>query len=689
MQPRRFGRYELLHEMGKGGMATIHLARLVGPSDFQKHLVLKTIHPRLTKDAEVVNRFLDEARLAARILHPNVVQITEFDRLEGTYYIAMEYVHGNDLSQLYGAVQKNPACGYQWGHPVRIIAEAAAGLHAAHELKGADGGSLNLVHRDVSPHNILVSYAGHVKVTDFGIAHAVGRLHHTMDGTVMGKVAYMSPEQCRGEELDRRSDVFALGIVLYEMVCLRRLFRRDSDQDTLLAVVEGQVPSPRQLQPQLPVDLEQILMRCLAPLPRDRYQTAAEVQYALEGLLAKERVLVNSGSLSALMGVAFQEEKNRRDRQIQSAYNRTFMEAPKRDADTLSLGPAVAAEDTWDSAAAPTTRDLAPPAVHTGSASNETMRGFRAPGNEQAPVSGDIDVSAFQETAPEVKEGTLRGFGAAPSSGGNIPHDGSPVMVASDSASLSIDTLPMRAPRESVVTAAETPAGIKAAPKPVSFHTGKGGGVEQRPHPADFVTLELDPVRRRRPLVWILAAVGVVALIVAIVALAGHLGVADKTSGTKQAAGGRQGEQVTFTIDVTPPDAKVVVGGTEIQAASGSPTRVVQLKRDETPVWVRVSAAGHTTSEQAIRPDQDRKLTIRLLPAADDREPTETAMRPRPRPRAHPRRRRGSSGRGRRRPSSMRVGEDVKDPFGEGLPSRPYPRRRSGAGSPVPGVHDF
>ena len=226
--PQAFGRYELLMEMGAGGMATLYLGRMTGPSNFEKYLAIKKIHDELVADPQMIEMFLDEARISARIQHPNVVQIFEFDQIEGAHYIAMEYIHGHDLAELLRLVAHTPECGYRWAHAARIVADAAAGLHAAHELRTPDGKSLELVHRDVSPQNLLISYDGYVKVTDFGIAHAADKLSKTLAGTVKGKVAYMAPEQVRGGKVDRRADVFGRRRTCRGRAICVRTFRRPS-----------------------------------------------------------------------------------------------------------------------------------------------------------------------------------------------------------------------------------------------------------------------------------------------------------------------------------------------------------------------------------------------------------------------------------------------------------------------------
>jgi eukaryotic-like serine/threonine-protein kinase len=314
-----FGRFRLLMEMGVGGMAALFLARIRGPKQFEKMVAIKRIHDHLTRNDEFVDMFLDEARIAALVHHPNVVNTFDLGTIQGSYFIAMEYVHGQTLLDLY-KTSKRLQVPLPWGHAARIVADAAAGLHAAHELKDSDGKPLGVVHRDVSPQNILISYEGHVKVVDFGIAYATEKLSHTKTGTVRGKIAYMSPEQTRRDSLDRRSDVFSLGIVLYELTCMRRLFKTSSESDSLRLVRAAHVEHrPRELSHEIPAVLEEIIMKCLARYPEDRYATAEKLSEALETLLVADGQVVSPQTLAKYMDRMFHDQHKLKDAQIQNA----------------------------------------------------------------------------------------------------------------------------------------------------------------------------------------------------------------------------------------------------------------------------------------------------------------------------------------------------------------------------------
>jgi serine/threonine-protein kinase len=312
------GRYRVVDEIGIGGMASVHLARMDGPGGFQKWVAIKRIHPHLVEDVTFVNMFLDEARVAARISHPNVATVFELGKHEDTYWIAMEYLHGEPLREVMRRTEEleqpmppEIAC--------RVIADTAEGLHAAHELLGKNGEKLGLVHRDVTPHNLFVTYDGNTKVVDFGIAKFTSRMAHTRAGTLKGKLAYMSPEQIAGEPIDRRTDVFALGVVLWELTTGQRLFRMESDLDTLAKVQECAVPRPSTIVRGYPIDLEKIVMKALAKTKNERYRTAREFSRALQSLLMRRGLFIASDEVAAYMVSVFSDRIQKREAHLRWA----------------------------------------------------------------------------------------------------------------------------------------------------------------------------------------------------------------------------------------------------------------------------------------------------------------------------------------------------------------------------------
>jgi serine/threonine protein kinase len=271
--PRQFGKYMLVRKIAMGGMAEIFKAKTGGAEGFEKDVVIKRILPHFTEDADFVKMFIDEASITSKLQHANIVQIFDFDVSEGSYYIAMELIEGVDLKKVIdvGIKDGKPLSPAQC---VNVLMETGKGLHYAH-VKEHKGQPLNIVHRDISPHNVMVSYNGEVKLMDFGIAKAAQRSTKTMAGTVKGKVAYMSPEQARGKPLDGRSDLFALGIMLWEMLTGKRLFLGDSDFETLTNVLKTEAPAPSTLNPKVDSQLDAIVLKSLA---KDRDQRHASVE---------------------------------------------------------------------------------------------------------------------------------------------------------------------------------------------------------------------------------------------------------------------------------------------------------------------------------------------------------------------------------------------------------------------------
>jgi len=283
--PRRVGRYDICFELAAGGMATVYLARVDGPGGFRKLVALKCIHPHLVRQSGFVEMFLDEARLASRISHPNVCSVFDFGFADSTYYIAMEMLVGEMAGRVCRVVEQHPTLSplpAHAGYCGRIIADAAEGLHAAHELRGDDGQPLQVVHRDVSPQNLIITYDGSVKVMDFGIARALDQLHLTRTGTVRGKFPYMAPEQLEQAVVDRRADVWSLGVVLWELLTGKRLFHREREVDTMRAVLSAPIPAPSSVRPGIPRAFDEIALRALARNPARRYATARELVLALE-----------------------------------------------------------------------------------------------------------------------------------------------------------------------------------------------------------------------------------------------------------------------------------------------------------------------------------------------------------------------------------------------------------------------
>jgi len=289
-------------------MAQIYLARQTGLGAFERHVVLKTILRERATDQRFVTMFLDEAKLAATLNHQNIAQVYEVDQADGAYFMAMEYVHGENARAILETTLRRG-----WTIPlelaVMIISGAAAGLHHAHERRGKNGQPLNIVHRDVSPANIMVGYDGSVKVLDFGIAKAEERATKTVGGTIKGKYGYMSPEQCKGKPIDRRSDIFALGICLYELTTLRRAFKGNDDFETMKRIVAGDVILPSVAVPGYPRELEAIVLTAMANDVNARFQTAQEMIEALDAFAVRAKLTGSNTAMGRFMVQLFGSKK--------------------------------------------------------------------------------------------------------------------------------------------------------------------------------------------------------------------------------------------------------------------------------------------------------------------------------------------------------------------------------------------
>ncbi len=306
--PVAFGRYVLLEKLALGGMAEIFLAKAVGEAGFEKTFVVKRVLPHLALAHGFVEMFLDEARIAAQLNHPGVVQIFDLGKQEGDYYFAMEYLAGEDASAI---VHQCEVLGRQMpvDVTVKIAAAVAEALHYAHGYHTPDGRHLGIVHRDISPSNLFITYHGTVKVLDFGIARAEQRLQQTRAGHIKGKAAYMAPEQTRGEQVDARADVWSLGVCLHEMLTGHRVFLRDSSGETLLAVREGPIPRPSDFRPEIPEELDALIMHALERDVSQRCPSADVFRAGLERYLANRTYVPQSVQLGHFLKDLFGEER--------------------------------------------------------------------------------------------------------------------------------------------------------------------------------------------------------------------------------------------------------------------------------------------------------------------------------------------------------------------------------------------
>jgi serine/threonine-protein kinase len=297
----QLGRYQIERLLAKGGMAEVFLGRAEGPAGFAKDVVIKRIRPQFSLEPTFVQMFLDEARLAALLNHPNIAQVFDFGQDRGDYFIAMEYIEGESLRTLHKHFMAEKRLIPQ-RFVLQILIGACEGLHYAHQLADAHGASYNIVHRDISPDNILVSLTGTAKVVDFGIAKAASSTsQQTSAGVLKGKRSYVSPEQIQGDRLDRRIDVYALGVTLFELLTGRRPFVANSDGELLRAIVEAPTPEASKANAEVPEALSKIVAKAMARNREERYQDARSLQVALEEVQAASGKKMTSAGLTQLV----------------------------------------------------------------------------------------------------------------------------------------------------------------------------------------------------------------------------------------------------------------------------------------------------------------------------------------------------------------------------------------------------
>jgi serine/threonine protein kinase len=433
--------YEILAKLAEGGMAEIFLARGASTGGVGRYVVLKRVLRERATDPHFLKMFLDEARLAAQLQHPNIAQVYDIGKLGDSYFFTMEYVHGETVRAILqrAAALKKPL---PLASVLTIAAGSAAGLSHAHDRIGIDRRPLGIVHRDVSPSNLMVGYEGHVKLVDFGVAKATDRLQETRSGTVKGKISYMSPEQCRGRHVDRRSDLFSLGIVLWEMLTTERLFRKPSDFEIMAAIVEHPVPPPSSRRADVTPEFDAVVAKLLAKDPDDRFQTAEELVATLEDMAAKTSSVLSAASLGRVMRDLFgprpepwvefdEQELSGKAVTVTSEPIPAELSAPRPDEIALQL------------ASVADLRPIRPQATPAAGIATSTSEAGPLPGPptvRQDAVTGDDDDDAVipdmdtsRETSPSARSAPRRapsspvaidptaGFGGSDASAGSAP----------------------------------------------------------------------------------------------------------------------------------------------------------------------------------------------------------------------------------------------------------------------------
>ncbi|MDP2317686.1 MAG: protein kinase [Pseudomonadota bacterium] len=402
-EPQRFGKYQIVERIAAGGMAEIFKARLDGIGGFHRTFAIKRILPHLTTNPEFVDMLVDEAKVAGLLSHANIVQILDLGSIDQQYYIAMEYVNGRDLGQLLGRCAEK-GITLPVPHAVYLLLEMLKGLEYAHNRQVMRGGRpvpLNIVHRDISPANVLVSFQGEVKLTDFGIAKASVKALETMSGVVKGRFDYMSPEQASGGELDQRSDLYSAGVVLYEVLTGRHPFRQPGELATIEAIRRGTYEPPSYVNPDVPYALDLVVEQALKANPAERFATATAFKDALDRFFHDAGFIFSASTLAAFLKGLFPESESRGAPGPVLATPRTPTRLPRSQPDDVSLDD--------DSASSTTNRRRsAAPALPTADSTLQDIAGLlRAlPDAGQSgafgPVAGLADESTLIRAAPGV-----------------------------------------------------------------------------------------------------------------------------------------------------------------------------------------------------------------------------------------------------------------------------------------------
>ncbi|HSK01077.1 MAG TPA: protein kinase [Kofleriaceae bacterium] len=477
----KLGKHDLIRQIAVGGMAELYLARTMGLEGFEKLVVLKRILPQYAGSSSFVNMFLNEARLAATLHHPNIAQVFDIDQDGADYFFSMEYVHGQDLGHLVASANES-GVPISLDAALTLVAGLCAGLHYAHEKVGPDGRPLHVVHRDVSPSNVLVSYDGAVKLVDFGIARA-GSTPATTRGGLKGKIAYMSPEQCRGKaSLDRRSDVFSIGTILYELTTGRLPFTDETEYGILNQIVNRDAEPPGRLVTGYPPALEAIAMRALARDPDQRYATALEMQKDVEDFAHENRLRVSPLVLARLMGTLYPTRLEEWDHaRAQGAFFveqhvvRTLIESGKGDGDGeggADAAPAAAADNDTLIGPPPSAED--PTSVQAGGRARAPVP---LPGMPPPHTSDDAATAPVRASSPAIGQPPRRpsdpamqgGRGSSPAMQGG--RGSSPAMQRGRASSPAIRAATPAPGAPGAVDAQPPPPGRMPTPAPVRMPT--------------------------------------------------------------------------------------------------------------------------------------------------------------------------------------------------------------------------
>jgi serine/threonine protein kinase len=545
----RLGSFEILRRLARGGMAEIYLARTTDPAGAGTLVVLKKILPKYAEKPRYVQLFLEEAKLAASLDHPNIARVYDIGFADGSYFFAMEYLHGQDLRSILHRTWRLRE-RFPIEHAVQIARHVASALHFAHEQR-RDGALLGIVHRDVSPSNVIVTYDGATKLLDFGVAKTAASTVKTRTGTLKGKISYMSPEQARGAPIDRRSDIFALGIVLWEMVTTQRLYRADNDLATLQLIITRPPRPPSSVCPDCPPELERIVLRALAQDPDARYPTAEQLVVELDELARAHELAQSPAALAATLGQLFGPElaawRQARDagvplaEHLHEAASMTMLvsesdfidldDALDEDADDLEDASEIDDDDLTEHAA-PIIDPLSPLASESVPPMPAALAGGLVTGTLTAPGAPTlIEPGAAPGALTLIDPGaapdaaTLLDLGAAPPAATStlLGPPGPPVVVVRG---IAVGPLPTPVPAPGRALSASPPLGISLGTgSPFSappWQSGQRSPLADRPRPWSIVELPaIDPgmfERQRRIVLRVAAGLAVLVILLAILA---------------------------------------------------------------------------------------------------------------------------------------------------------------------------
>ncbi len=674
-RPKRLGRFEILTTIGSGGMAAIYLARIAGPAGFERPIALKVIHEHLASESRFVEMFLNEARIAAQLQHPNITQIYELGEADGTYFIAMEYLRGEHVGAIIHASRSSGRTGVDGRIACQVAMQVCEGLHHAHSSTDVEGRPLDVVHRDVSPQNLFVTYTGAVKVMDFGIARAAGMVSTTRPGAVKGKASYMAPEQVQGDVLDERTDVFALGIVLWEMLLGRRLFHGVNELASMRLVIEGKVPRIADIRPTIPEEIDEVLAQAMASDRSERFSTAMAFHEALSPILDDLGGPLSTHELAEHMRDLFPDEEKKKKALLlhtmsdetnrstsgdsaREVWERVVLAKQKQsskllvaDADEVTLidtpesshptatdetisssSPAFALEDTAHQEREPIVPDSAA-SEEEGFAAQEEAATIRVVSSRRAEVD-------LRKTTPwvnaTVSPERLRGLIAEARTDDRDEEEALADMHATTRMDGSAVLAMFEAERGSVEPATQRSSSPEAEPSPLPVEHER----------VTKVPAQLSWKNRARGSVILIGGIFVAMLAVGAgyflmtsnwsptptvptegilggepdsdlhELIIGGSGRSDGSAGRSQAqAQAQDGQSATLSIHVTPSGALLVLDGVPLGRSPLDLTRPASRAEHE----LRLEAEGHIPVVRTIRFGQSRRLEIHLRPTGEVR----------------------------------------------------------------------